>query len=96
MKGPSMLVSITAGKMQRLKSGVGIGSITSLLDWGVGVAAMDGVRAKRASRGVRRRELETCILSDVKLKGGFLVRLGLLEKVDWIKKKKLKMRGLLR
>ena len=69
-KEPSMLVSITARKKQRLKSGVGIGSITSLLDWGVGVAAMDELRAKRASRGVRRTELGSNILTNEKLKAG--------------------------
>ena len=49
---------------------MGIGSITSLLDWGVGVAATNGLRAKRASRGVRRTELGSNILPDETLKAG--------------------------
>lgn len=70
VKGLSMPISMTAGKMQRLKSGeatgVGVGSMT-FVACGVGLAVVDWFKAKREVR----RALGICIMLRVQVKSKF-------------------------
>lgn len=62
VKGPVQLLRTICMKLQRLKSGDGVGSAGSSAVWATGVAKMDGVRAMRAKSGVKMKELGACIV----------------------------------
>lgn len=65
VKGPSMVERMIWMKLQRLKSGSVIGSMSSLVVWGAGVALVEGVREKRVRMKVKKSEIGGCIFRTV-------------------------------